>query len=323
MTRRDFVAGAVSVIAASTVPGLETSKDSHLLDATTFAQSRRFITVAGNRIAYVQRGKGPAVLFLHGFPLNGFQWRGAIDKLSVHRRCIAPDFIGLGYTEAGEQQDLSPPAQADMLAGLLDALSIHTADLIANDSGGAVAQLFLARHGDRARSLLITNCDVDTNSPPPPFKPFLEAARKGVLADGLARQLADKQLARSPKGLGAFYTDPANLTDEAIDYYFSPLVSSTFRKEQFNRYAASFEQNPLVPIRSELMRSKTPTRIVWATADIMFDVSWAHWLDKTLPQSRGIRLVEGAHLFFPEEMPDLIAEEAMRLWKGLPMKGVS
>jgi haloalkane dehalogenase len=317
MTRRDFLSGVASMTLASTVPSFGTSKRAHRLDANTFAHSRRFVTVSGNRIAYVQRGRGPAVLFLHGFPLNGFQWRGALERLSKHRRCIAPDFMGLGYTEAGEHQDLSPPAQADMLVGLLDALSIHTADLVANDSGGAIAQLFLARHGDRARTLLITNCDVDSNSPPPAFKPFLEAAKKGALAEGLARQLADKQLARSTKGLGAFYTDPANLTDEAIDYYFSPLVSFAFRKEQFNRYAASFEQNPLVSIRPELKLSKTPTRIVWATADTTFDVSWAHWLDQTLPQSRGIRLVEGAKLFFPEEMPDLIAEEALGLWKGI------
>jgi hypothetical protein len=37
-------------------------------------------------------------------------------------------------------------------------------------------------------------------------------------------------------------------------------------------------------------------------------------LDQTLPGSRGVRRVEGANLFFPEEMPDLIAEEAAKLW---------
>jgi haloalkane dehalogenase len=34
-----------------------------------------------------------------------------------------------------------------------------------------------------------------------------------------------------------------------------------------------------------------------------------------MPGSRGVRLVEGAKLFFPEEMPDLIAEEARALWQ--------
>jgi pimeloyl-ACP methyl ester carboxylesterase len=55
--------------------------------------------------------------------------------------------------------------------------------------------------------------------------------------------------------------------------------------------------------------------MVWGTGDHLFPVSSAEWLDRTLPGSRGVRLVEGAKLFFPEEMPDLIAEEARTLWQ--------
>ncbi len=47
-------------------------------------------------------------------------------------------------------------------------------------------------------------------------------------------------------------------------------------------------------------------------------VQWAEWLDKTFPHSQGIRRVEEGNLFFPEEMPDVIAEEATRLWKTEP-----
>lgn len=53
-------------------------------------------------------------------------------------------------------------------------------------------------------------------------------------------------------------------------------------------------------------------------ADHLFDVSWAEWLDRTLPRSRGVRRVEGAKLFFPEERPELIAEEAVTLWASGP-----
>jgi hypothetical protein len=43
-------------------------------------------------------------------------------------------------------------------------------------------------------------------------------------------------------------------------------------------------------------------------------VKWADWLDKTFPHSRGVRRLEGTKLFFPEEIPDVVAEEAVRLW---------
>jgi pimeloyl-ACP methyl ester carboxylesterase len=57
-----------------------------------------------------------------------------------------------------------------------------------------------------------------------------------------------------------------------------------------------------------------PLRIVWGAADDVFPLADAEYLDRTFPQSRGIRRVPGAKLFFPEEFPDVIADEARRLW---------
>jgi haloalkane dehalogenase len=285
------------------------------ITAADFHQRRRFAETSFGRIAYVERGEGPAAIFFHGFSLNGFQWRGALALLSAQRRCLALDFMGMGYTETRARQDLSPQAQVDMVVAFLDALGVETVDIIANDSGGTIAQLFVVQHPQRARTLLLTNCDVHENSPPKGFLPFIESAKAGRATDEwLAPQLADKAVARSDEGCGFFYTNPANFTDEAIEYYYSPLLSSPLRKAQFNEYAAAFLPNPLLAIEPALKQCSIPTRIVWGTNDFLFNVSWAQWLDRTLPLSRGLRLVEGAKLFFPEEMPEVIAEEARGLW---------
>ena len=285
------------------------------IDAHEFHRMRRFADLPMGRIAYVERGKGPVALFLHGFPLNGYQWRGALERLSPYRRCITADFMGLGYTEAPADADLSLPAQVDMLVALLDHLKINEVDLVANDSGGLIAQLFVARHGSRVRSLLLTNCDVDENSPPAAFMPLIQLAKQPGVADKfIAPQVADKNFARTDKGLGIAYTHPAQLSNETIDCYFGPVVSSPVRKEQFSRYLLAFEPNLLVPIREQLKEFTKPVHMVWATSDIFFDSKWADWLDRTLPGSRGVKRVEGAKLFFPEEMPDVIAAEALKLW---------
>ena len=94
-------------------------------------------------VAYVAQGAGPAVLLLHGFPLNGFQWRGAIERPGAQARCIAPDFLGMGHSSAARGQPVGPDAQVLMLIALLDELRIERAHVIANDSGGAVAQLLV------------------------------------------------------------------------------------------------------------------------------------------------------------------------------------
>src|SRR5215470_16720508 len=292
------------------------TSQSQRLDAAAFHATRRFADTHFGKIAYVERGSGTAALFLHGFPLNGFQWRGALDRLSAYRRCVAPDFMGLGYSQIPEGQSLAPDAQVAMLAALLDSLSISAVDLVANDSGGAVAQLFVIRHPKRVRTLLLTNCDVETDSPPPALLPVIEMARAGTFVDKwFVPWAADKTLARSAEGLGGqTYTFRANPTDEAVDYYLGPLVSSPQRKAQVHAYAIALEPNPLAGLEKELKRCAAPTRIVWGTGDDIFSQKSPDYLDKIFPNSRGVRRVEAAKLFFPEEFPDIIADGALRLW---------
>ena len=287
------------------------------MQLSEFHAARRFANTSFGQIAYVERGSGDVALFLHGLPTNGFHWRGVIAHLAEHRRCIALDLMGLGYSEVPESQDLSLNTQAAMIAEFLTALSIDTVDLLANDSGGGIAQLFLARHEKRVRSMLLTNCDTHTNSPPPALAPFIEAARAGTLAKQFVeRQLHDKRAARAADGLGGLcYSDPENLTDEAIECYLSPLIASPVRISQFHRYQLSMEPNPLPAIESALRRCQVPVRILWGTADPFFDVSWADWLDRTFPASQGVRRIDGGKVFFAEELPEVVASEARTLWR--------
>lgn len=319
MKRRELLSACASAAGLLMLPACRSVDGGRApaprLDAAAFRASRKFVPTRFGRIACVERGSGAAALFVHGFPLNGFQWRGALERLSPYRRCIAPDLLGLGYTDAPDQQDFSPQAQSDMLAALIDALAIRSVDLIANDSGGTVAQLFTVQHPTRVRTLILTNCEVHENSPPAQMRNSIQKARDGVYDQKLARHLEDRAYARSPQGIGgSAYMDPASFSDEAIEYYFSSLVSSPLRRSQLNRHLAAFEPNPLVAIEPALRRCAVPTRMLWGDADPLFPTVWAEWLDRTLPESRGVRLVQNGRLFWPEEKPDLLAEEARKLW---------
>jgi pimeloyl-ACP methyl ester carboxylesterase len=119
------------------------------------------------KIAYTEQGKGPPALFVHGVFLNGYLWRHVIDRVADLRRCIAIDLMSHGATKASLDQDISFTAQAEMLEAFCQSLRLDQVDLVANDSGGAVAQIFAARHPERIRSLTLTNCDVHDNYPPP------------------------------------------------------------------------------------------------------------------------------------------------------------
>ena len=315
MQRRDFigsVAGLAIGAAISTSGGAAAEARDEVAD---FAARRRLVNTPFGKIACVERGKGPAALFIHAWPLNSFEWRGVLGPLSTIRRCIAPDVMGLGYSEIPDGQDLSPASQADMLASLLTALDVIQADIVANDSGGLIAQLFAARHPERVRSLLLTNCDVDRDNPPPSFLPVVQAAKAGVLADPVFRQmLSDIAVARSPRGLGAVYADPEALTEATVEYYLRPLLSTPLRRDQFHRYTITLGHNDLIALQPKLRQLSAPVRIVWGAADTVFDKASPEVLDGTFPNSHGVRRIPDAKGFFPEERPEIIVEEACRLW---------
>lgn len=322
MQRRQFLQYSLATVAAATLGGwsasaraggLRDTGDARATDAAAFRAMRRYAELPFGRIAYVERGHGQAALFLHGAPLNGYQWRGAIDRLSPYRRCIAPDFMGLGYSQAHENQALGAADQAAMLAALLDRLAVREVDIVASDCGTAVAQLFLARYPQRVRTLLLTNGDVEIDSPPSKVKPVIEMARAGTLAEATAKWLTDRALARSTFGAAVFH-DPTRFADETIDYYVAPLVGTALKRQQYHAFHLALEPNPLAGIEATLKRSQTPVRLVWGASDDIFAMADAEYLDRTFPQSRGIRRVPEGKLFFQEEYPQIIAEEAKRLW---------
>lgn len=324
MQRRDFITLTTGAAAGATLgmalprgaAALTAAGRPDPMDVAAFHATRRFVRTRFGRIAWVERGSGPAALFVHGLPLNGYQWRGALDRLSAHRRCVAPDLMGLGYSEIPEGQSLAPEAQAEMLAALLDALAIDAVDLVGSDSGGAVAQIFVARHPERVRTLLLTNCDVHEDSPPPALQPVIDASRAGTFVDQvLVPQLRDRSATMLPTGLAACcYTWPDRLTDETLRCYLEPLAATPLRKAQLHDYCIELARNPLLALEPALRTSPVPMRVVWGTGDTIFSPASPAWLDRTFPKSRGVRRIDGANLFFPEEFPDVIAEEARALW---------
>ena len=156
-------------------------------------KTRRIETLSGS-ISYWEQGSGPVALFVHGVLLNKHLWRRQLAGLSDIRRCIAVDLLAHGDTEISPTQDVSVTANAKMLREVLDALKIDQVDLVGNDSGGGICQIFAALNPDRIRTLTLTDCDVHDNWPPPAFKPFLEMAAAGGLPGTLKAMLADKNV---------------------------------------------------------------------------------------------------------------------------------
>ena len=161
-------------------------------------------------IHYVDVGEGDVALFVHGVGTSSHLWRNVIAELRDERRCVAIDLPLHGGSAS--RADLSLPAMAEAVAELCDGLGLDQVDLVGNDTGGAIAQIFAVTHPERLRSLTLTNCDVHTNLPPEDFKPTVELAARGELAPMIAALMGEPELlAASAYGQGyAHIEDPVD-----------------------------------------------------------------------------------------------------------------
>src|ERR1700729_3464906 len=100
------------------------------------------VETPSGRISYASAGSGPIALFVHGVVLNKHFWRHQLAALSDTRRCIAVDLLAHGDTEITPDQNVSVTANARMLQEVLNALHVDKVDLVGNDSGGGIAQVF-------------------------------------------------------------------------------------------------------------------------------------------------------------------------------------
>jgi pimeloyl-ACP methyl ester carboxylesterase len=276
---------------------------------------RRSVQTRSGSISYAEQGAGPAALFVHGVLLNGYLWRHQLADLSDVRRCIAVDLLAHGDTEMVPDEDVSVTANAKMLKEFLDALNIAQVDLVGNDSGGGIAQIFAALYPERVRTLTLTDCDTHDNWPPEAFRPFLAMAAAGGLRRTLDAMLADKRVYRSPEALGPAYEHPEQLSDESIEMYLRPLVRTERRTRDLERFLAAFDNKHTVAIEERLKTLNVPTLIVWGTDDAYFDVKWSHWLEDTIPGTRRRVELEGARIFFPEERWQEFDKELRTHWQ--------
>jgi len=283
------------------------------MDVSTFNTHRRTLTTPAGEIAYTELGSGPAALFVHGVGTSGVLWRHVIEQVSDASRCIAPDLPAHGGSAA--RADMSPAAVAEALAELCDGLGLDQVDLVGNDSGGAFAQIFAARHPERIRTFTLTNCDCEGNFPPPPFAPLVEQARQGATAAAFAGFAANPAAWRTPNNPLAFgYEHPELVPEEVWRANFTGAAGTLDRARDAERLLAGLDSADLAAVSGQLRTLEVPTLLVWGTGDESFGLKWAHFLRDLIPGVREIVEIDGAKLYYPEERPADLIPHLRRHW---------
>ncbi len=120
---------------------------------------RRRADVGGVQMAYVDTGgpgsaSGGAVVFLHGNPTSSYLWRNVIPRVSPLARCLAPDLMGMGESDAIPNGAYRFADHSGYLDCWFDAvLPEEPVTLVLHDWGSALGFHWARRHPERVRGL--------------------------------------------------------------------------------------------------------------------------------------------------------------------------
>jgi len=121
-----------------------------------FPPSGKFMDVDGQRIHYVDKGQGPAIVMIHGLGGNLMNYSYALgDRLARDHRVIMVDRPGSGHSVRPKGAPANLKAQAETLAKLVRNLKLDRPVLVGHSLGGALSLTIAADHPDCAGALAL------------------------------------------------------------------------------------------------------------------------------------------------------------------------
>jgi pimeloyl-ACP methyl ester carboxylesterase len=116
----------------------------------------KYIQVNGNRIRFVEKGKGSPVILIHGLGASLEWWQYNIDKLSEGCRVIALDFLGFGLSTKPSTA-FSLNLASEFMRSFLDVLELPRASLVGNSLGGLIALYAASKMPDKVDKLVLVD----------------------------------------------------------------------------------------------------------------------------------------------------------------------
>jgi haloalkane dehalogenase len=256
--------------------------------------------VDGLRLAHLDEGEGPPVIFLHGEPTWSFLWRKVIPPVrDAGFRCLAPDLAGFGRSD--KPIDLafySYDRHVALAATLLDALDLRGATIVVHDWGGPIGLRLAVEYLERIERIVILDTGLFTGHQKMSdawlaFRDFV--ARTEDLPVGF--------LVR-----GACHTDPG---DEVIAAYDAPFPSVA-SKAGARAFPLLIPRTPDAPgaaagqqVLEALREDRRPTLMLWGDSDPVLPPSvgesFAEAIGRPTP-----RTIENASHFLQEDQGPLI-----------------
>jgi 3-oxoadipate enol-lactonase len=261
------------------------------------------LAVNGVSLAVEVRGDGPAVLFIHGYPLDHTIWTHQVAALEGWCR-IAPDLRGMGQSDAPDLGYSMETYAAD-LAELLDRLGAHDVVLVGLSMGGYVAFEFLRRWRERVRGLVLVDTRAEADTPEGRMARDTAAS---TARDHGAAAVAEAML---PKVLGASTLGGAPATVERV----RGMMAATPVAGIVGALAAMRDRQDSTPLLAEL--AGLPTLVLVGDEDEVTPPAQAKAMAEVIPGASLVVIRSAGHLP-PLERPVETTDAIVGFLAGLP-----
>ncbi|HEY5758352.1 MAG TPA: alpha/beta fold hydrolase [Steroidobacter sp.] len=197
----------------------------------------QMIDTNGTRIHVRVGGKGPAVVLLHGYGETGDVWAPMAADLMRDRTVVVPDLRGLGLS-AKPADGFDKYKQSDDVAGVLDALQIKQAEVVAHDIGNMVAFAFSARYPQRVSKLVVID------APVPGIGPWDEILKQPMLwhfrfgGPDMERLVSGRERIYLDRFWNEFSATPNRFTEAARAHYAKLYARPGAMHSGFAQFAA-------------------------------------------------------------------------------------
>jgi haloalkane dehalogenase len=286
--------------------------DELLRDLPDFPFTPHYRELDGLRLAHIDEGDGPPVVFFHGEPTWSFLWRKVIPPVrDAGYRCIAPDLPGFGRSDKPMEIGwYSYDRHTESVAPLLEELDLRDATVVVHDWGGPIGLRLAAEHPDRIARIVVLDTGLFTGHQRMTdawmaFRDFVERTEDlpvGFLVRGACKR------------------DPG---DEVIAAYDAPFPSAS-AKAGARAFPLMLPTSPEMPGAQagqrvlEAMRSDTrPKLILGADSDPVLPLETGRRFAAALGTEIGHVIADASHFLQEDAGPEIGAIIAEWLRSGV------
>jgi pimeloyl-ACP methyl ester carboxylesterase len=182
-------------------------------------------------------GSGPAVVLLHGFGDTGDMWAPVAADLVRDHTVIVPDLRGFGLS-ARPAGGYDKVTQASDIAGMLDAVHVARADVVAHDIGNMVAFAFAARYPNRVSRLVLMDAPIPGVGPWEQLAHAPQAWHFYFYGPDEERLVAGRERIYLDRFYDELSANPANITDATRVHYAALYAQPGAMHAAFSQFAA-------------------------------------------------------------------------------------